>query len=206
MHISDTYTLEGSPEQLSRMLRCSVAEVQSTISDLSAAGAADVMERNGIFTLISRRRKREIAKRLNTRERVRKHRSNSDVTLYDSDSECNSSAFGNGGAGGKGILPPEFSEDAEFVHLWREFVAQRIKMRKPMTDGAARQAIAKLMAFGLDGAKNSLQNSIVGEWQGVFPPDRSLKKQIEPGDNGFVRKLDTDEEIHALIDGNGGPP
>lgn len=206
MHTSDTYTLEGSPEQLSRLLRCSVADVHTAVSDLSATGAADITERNGIFTLISRRRKREIMQRLNTRERVRKHRSNSDVTLYDCDSECNSSAFGNGDARGKGNLPPEFSEDAEFMDLWRQFVASRVEMRKPLTERAAKMSLVKLVEYGLDGAKNSLQNSIAGEWQGIFPPGRAVQKQTDPGDNGFIRKPATDAEIHALIDGNGGPP
>lgn len=82
MHESDTATISGSPDQLSRVLRCSVSDLQSAMAELSTTGAADVRNCNGIVTLISKRRQKEEHERLMTLERVKKHRCNASVTPH----------------------------------------------------------------------------------------------------------------------------
>lgn len=77
MHDSDrSGTLAGTPDQLIRVLRCSLAELRAAIAELKATGAADVTERNGSVTLVNRRMQRDYRERLMTRERVKRHRCN----------------------------------------------------------------------------------------------------------------------------------
>lgn len=71
---SDSHTLEGTPAQLARILRCSEAEFITAFKDLRSTDAAVTSERNGVVTLTSRRRKREIEARENGRNRVARFR------------------------------------------------------------------------------------------------------------------------------------
>lgn len=70
----------GSPEQFCRTCRCTPAEFVAAIAELATTCAADIHERNGQVTIINRRMQREHKERLSTAERVRRHRSNGDVT------------------------------------------------------------------------------------------------------------------------------
>jgi hypothetical protein len=76
MYNSDTHTLSGSPEELSRVLRCSVAEFDTALIDLQHHNAAIVGVRNGVVTLTSRRIERMLKKRKQGSLRVSKFRSN----------------------------------------------------------------------------------------------------------------------------------
>jgi hypothetical protein len=123
MHISDTPTLSGSPEQLSRILRCSVAEVQSAVSDLKVTGAATILERNGSISITSRRRLKQYelsrlranAGALGGSKTAAKYQHDiqqTSVSVSDSDSQIP----GNGDARGKGAEePPGF---ARFWEAW----------------------------------------------------------------------------------------
>lgn len=70
----------GTPEQLSRLCRCSVAQFVDALSEIKLTRSADVSERNGIVTVTSRRMKRDSIEREKTNERVKKHRCNGVVT------------------------------------------------------------------------------------------------------------------------------
>jgi hypothetical protein len=80
MNESDSDRLAGSLDQLSRILRATVSEVQSAIDELQVTGTARVTLRNNFVTVVSKRREREAKARENTRLRVRRHRGNDDVT------------------------------------------------------------------------------------------------------------------------------
>lgn len=73
--------LRGTVEILSRLARCSPADLSCALTELQTTGAADVSERNGVVTVSCRRLKREVKAREQTRLRVSEHRSGSDVTL-----------------------------------------------------------------------------------------------------------------------------
>ena len=49
----------GNREQLTRVGRCSIVELDQALSELSQSGAADVVEHNKTITIINRRMKRE---------------------------------------------------------------------------------------------------------------------------------------------------
>jgi hypothetical protein len=70
----------GTPEQICRTCRCTPAELVAAIAELSTTGAADIHDRNGVVTIINRRMQREHKERVMTAERVRRHRSNGEVT------------------------------------------------------------------------------------------------------------------------------
>jgi hypothetical protein len=91
-----TGRLEGTVEQMARILRCTPAEFESAKADLKATKTADVTERNGavtlIVTLINRRMLREHKKREQSRLRVNRFRRYADVTqsVTKNEQECNS--------------------------------------------------------------------------------------------------------------------
>jgi hypothetical protein len=93
MHESDRRgILEGTAEQLSRVLRCGPADVTRAVRELKETGAANVEESNGAVTLVNRRMQREYEERVATRNRVRKHRYGDDVTEDVTDEKRESNA------------------------------------------------------------------------------------------------------------------
>lgn len=78
-------------------------------------------------------------------------------------------------------LPTHVNRD-----LWIQFVDMRNAKRKPLTENAVSLLIKKLKDFGV-GANESLENSIIGGYQGLFAPKQpyvpaSLNNQSEePG-------------------------
>lgn len=72
--------LRGTTDQIARLARCSTAELTQALTELQATGTADVTFRNNDVTVINRLMKRESKVRIDTAFRVKKHRSNNDVT------------------------------------------------------------------------------------------------------------------------------
>lgn len=60
---------------------------------------------------------------------------------------------------------------------WNDFVAMRKEIKKPLTETAAKRLISKLTEFDANGfdANESLDYSIMGQYQGVF--ERNRKQQ-----------------------------
>lgn len=97
MHESDPRgIIEGSADQLARLLRASSSDVQSAVDELLATGAATVTLRNGKITLTNRRMVKEANERESNRLRQDRHRkkrnSNGKVTLHSSSSSSSSSS------------------------------------------------------------------------------------------------------------------
>ena len=69
-------------------------------------------------------------------------------------------------------LPANVNRD-----LWIQFVDMRNSIRKPLTENAVNLLIKKLVGFG-DQANQSLEASIIGSYQSVYPP-----KQQNPVQN-----------------------
>jgi hypothetical protein len=72
--------LRGTTDQIARLARCSTAELTQALTELQTTGTADVTFRNNDVTVINRLMKREAKSRTDTALRVKKHRSNNDVT------------------------------------------------------------------------------------------------------------------------------
>lgn len=77
----------GNHQQLVRIGRCSLVELEQALDELATSGAADITECNGKVTIINRRMKREAEQRLATSKRVAKYRmkrfGNADVLIED---------------------------------------------------------------------------------------------------------------------------
>lgn len=137
MHQSDrSDSLSGTPEQLSRVLRCTCEDVNTAIDDLKTTGAAIVHVRNGVVTLISRRFQRENRERLMNLERVNKHRRNGkDIHLKcPSSSSTSSSASTNpptpqGGTSSGGHLVAASKNQRKQDRLEREFKEQKARIK-----------------------------------------------------------------------------
>ena len=61
-------------------------------------------------------------------------------------------------------LPANVNRD-----LWIQFVDMRNSIKKPLTENAVKLLINKLIGFGV-GANQSLESSIIGSYQSVYPP------------------------------------
>lgn len=73
--------ITGTAQQLARVGRCTAAEAEDAIAELKETKAAIVAERDGVYTLINRRMKRECDDRAKSGQRVKNHRKNKNVTL-----------------------------------------------------------------------------------------------------------------------------
>jgi hypothetical protein len=60
--------------------------------------------------------------------------------------------------------------------LWIQFVDMRNSIRKPLTENAVNLLIKKLIGFG-DQANQSLEASIIGSYQSVYPPKQQTPVQ-----------------------------
>jgi hypothetical protein len=80
MHETDEPVLTGSFEELARLIGCESSDVVRCVNELKRTGTADVTLGNGFVTLMSRRLKRELSDREQTRLRVQRHRGNAVVT------------------------------------------------------------------------------------------------------------------------------
>lgn len=63
--------------------------------------------------------------------------------------------------------------------LWIQFVDMRNSIKKPLTENAVKLLINKLIGFGV-GANQSLESSIIGSYQSVYPPKNTQPPVQQP--------------------------
>ncbi len=71
-------------------------------------------------------------------------------------------------------LPANVNRD-----LWIQFVDMRNSIKKPLTENAVKLLINKLIDFGV-GANQSLESSIIGSYQSVYPPKNTQSPVQQP--------------------------
>lgn len=71
-------------------------------------------------------------------------------------------------------LPANVNRD-----LWIQFVDMRNSIKKPLTENAVKLLINKLIGFGV-GANQSLESSIIGSYQSVYPPKNTSAQVQQP--------------------------
>ena len=71
-------------------------------------------------------------------------------------------------------LPANVNRD-----LWIQFVDMRNSIKKPLTENAVKLLINKLIGFGV-GANQSLESSIIGSYQSVYPPKNTQAPVQQP--------------------------
>lgn len=67
----------------------------------------------------------------------------------------------------------EVLDDPDFRESWIDWCRYRMEIRKPLTETGLRRQIRRLEGFGLEGALASIDQSICGGWQGLFPAKRA---------------------------------
>lgn len=65
--------------------------------------------------------------------------------------------------------------------LWIQFVDMRNGSKKPLTENAVKLILKKLESYGAQ-ANESLEYSIIGNYQGVFPPKQPVQQQQYQGE------------------------
>lgn len=90
--------------------------------------------------------------------------------------------------------------------LWNQFVDMRTGNKKPLTENAVKLILKKLESFGAL-ANQSLENSIIGNYQGVFPPkpDHSTQQpnhhnQNTPCEPGYFMQMFDEQPQESVID------
>lgn len=71
------------------------------------------------------------------------------------------------------LISQEFKEHpkyAEFLSDWKDYVAHRGEIKKPLTVLSAKRALNALQAFGIDGARSSIDQAIQSCWTGIWAP------------------------------------
>lgn len=87
MYEQGVFRITGTYEELGQLASCSESIAAKSCIELKSKNVADVTLGNGCVTLLSRRLKRELTSKENTRLRVRRHRSNADVTVQSNKKE-----------------------------------------------------------------------------------------------------------------------
>lgn len=134
MHESDTEIVEGSYEELGWLIGCAPEIVARCAIELQRTKTADVTLGNGNVTLVSRRLKRELNIRQQTRSRVQKHRNaecNADVTAQSKSNKKevrnkNKKEDDNFGKNGK----PSDVENAVYVGTVLAGIAKTLNLKK----------------------------------------------------------------------------
>lgn len=99
-------------------------------------------------------------------------------------------------------LIPDLLNQATFVEVWREWVAERKAKRNPHTKRSAVGQLAKLAKLGPEMAVQSINESICNGWAGLFEPRgvQSFPSQKSTHQNGFVRPNESDFIDHRAKD------
>ena len=89
----------------------------------------------------------------------------------------------------------------EFAETWRKFVEYRKEIKKPYkSESSERTAYNKMVEMANNdpaAAKDMVERTILGQWQGLFPKDNNGTKPITTTDNAATRAQSRDR-LHAL--------
>lgn len=90
-------------------------------------------------------------------------------------------------------------------NLWNQFVDMRVGNKKPLTDNAVKLILKKLESFG-PLANQSLENSIIGNYQGVFQPKQQFQSNNPSTNNNrnvndaWANQPQSDEPFYGTVD------
>lgn len=165
-------------------------------------------------TGLTERQIRDALTELERSNRMSSKRSNkgSNITLYDVD---NNSTLGSSKRSNKMSskrssaitttkpLAPDYISPpfvaSEFVDTWRKFVEYRKEIRKPYkSESSERIAYNKMVEMANNDpetARDMVERTILGQWQGLFPKDNHGTKPITTTDNAASRKAQRDRGL-----------
>ncbi|RLL17985.1 replication protein [Acinetobacter chengduensis] len=89
--------------------------------------------------------------------------------------------------------------------LWNQFVEMRVGIKKPLTENAVNLILKKLESFGVL-ANQSLENSIIGNYQGVFQPKQQFQSNNPSVNNNrnvndaWANRQQSDEPFYGTVE------
>ncbi|EPJ8187514.1 replication protein, partial [Acinetobacter baumannii] len=88
--------------------------------------------------------------------------------------------------------------------LWNNFVDMRVSIKKPLSENAVKLILKKLISFG-PMANQSLENSIIGNYQGVFEPRQNQIQENSqshnvPEEPGYFTQMYAESNRSNVID------
>ncbi|WP_173910768.1 hypothetical protein [Acinetobacter sp. Marseille-Q1618] len=88
--------------------------------------------------------------------------------------------------------------------LWNQFVEMRTSIKKPLTENAVKLILKKLESFGVL-ANQSLENSIIGSYQGVYPPkpethSNQFQNSNTPEEPSYFAQIFQNQQQSNVID------
>lgn len=93
------------------------------------------------------------------------------------------------------VVPTPSFVAPEFAETWRKFVAYRKEIKKPYkSESTERIAYNKMVEMSNNdpaAAKDMVERTILGQWQGLFPKDTHGTKPINTTDNAAARRTFT---------------
>lgn len=98
-------------------------------------------------------------------------------------------------------LPAEL-DAPQFRTAWGEWVDFRGKLRKPISEPAAKKQLSQLIRYGPDGAAESINQSIANDWQGLFEPKRNGQQQ-QGKFKGIQAFLEKRRDGNGICEGDG---
>jgi hypothetical protein len=132
----------GTVDQLCRLCRCTAAEMSAALTELTNTKAALTSERNGVVTVINRRMQREHKERVAGKERVKKYRSNGNVT----DEKRNGNAPSSSSVSSSKKEPALRAVESPSSESHKRLMAELQNRDGPISDGAAQgQAVKWLL-------------------------------------------------------------
>lgn len=75
---------------------------------------------------------------------------------------------------------PEEYHVPEFWKAWEDFYRMRCEIREPLSETSTRLAAGTLAKMGVESAIESLNQSTIARWSGVFPPRNRLNGNHKP--------------------------
>lgn len=98
----------------------------------------------------------------------------------------------------KAVPVPEPLRSPDFLAAWAEWLDDRHERRKPLTAGAARQQLAKLVPLGPGPAAECVRLSIQNGWFGIFPERFSRQHATGPPQRGPAPQETVAEKLARL--------
>ncbi len=186
----------GTADQLARAARCSTVDVVQALTDIQTTGAADVEERNGMYSVRNRRMLREADIRKANSDRQKRHRTaardgpvtelshknNNDPTLF-WESFMERVSF------------PERMNTKEVRSALLEWLVYKAKRGEKYKDPSfVGRKVAEFSASGPDAFVSAVNSSIGNNYSGLFPAkevrngklsertNRAYRYQPDPGE------------------------
>lgn len=97
------------------------------------------------------------------------------------------------------MISDDFKRHADypkFLSDWKDFIAHRSEIKKPLSALSAKRALNALQAFGIEGARSSIDKAIQSRWTGIWAPKNGIPENGQiTKTSGFSEPDYTSEDV-----------